>query len=56
MLWLGSNITGFVEIMDKEGLGEINENGLIFAHFCDTFDMVIGGSVFKHKYFHGRTS
>ena len=49
---IGSNNAGFEEIMGKEGLGEMNENGLIFANFCDTFDMVISGSVFKHKRIH----
>ena len=52
---IGSNNAGFEEIMGKEGLGEMNENGLIFANFCDTFDMVIGGSVFKHKRIHKAT-
>ena len=52
----GSNNTVFEEIMGKEGLDEMNENGLNLANFCDTFDMVIGGNVFKHKRIHKATS
>ena len=38
----------YEEIMGKEGLGEMNNNGERVADFCATHNLVFGGSVFKH--------
>ena len=46
---IGSNNAGYEGIMGKEGLGEMNENDERFANFFDTFDLVIGGSIYKNK-------
>ena len=39
-------------MMGKEGLVEMNNNGEKFVDFCATHNLVIGGSVFKHKWIH----
>ena len=41
--------------MGKEGLGEMNNNGERFVDLCATHNLVIGGSVFKHKRIHMAT-
>ena len=38
--------------MDREAFREINENGEFFADFCAFNELVIGGSVYKHKDIH----
>jgi hypothetical protein len=38
--------------MGKHGIGEMNENGELFADFCVQNDLVIGGTIFKHKNIH----
>ena len=38
--------------MGKEGVGEMNENGERFAEFCALHNLVIGGTLFKHKDIH----
>lgn len=52
---IGQNNRGFEEIMGKEGLGEMNENGERFANLCATTNQVIGGSIFQHKRKHKAT-
>ena len=47
-----SNITSFETVMGNQGLGEMNENGELFADFCSFNKLVIGGSVFAHKRIH----
>ena len=49
---IGSNITGYNKIMGKESVAEVNESGSTFAYFCDTFDLLICGSIFKNKRIH----
>ena len=49
---VGSNNTDFETIMGKHGLGEMNDNGEMFADFCSFNKLVIGGSVFPHKKAH----
>ena len=41
--------------MGTEGLGQMNENGLLFASFCALNELVIGGSLFPHKQTHKAT-
>lgn len=41
--------------MGREGLGQINENGELFAEFCSFNNTVIGGSFFQHKRIHKAT-
>jgi hypothetical protein len=38
--------------MGQEGLGQCNENGELFTDFCLENEIVIGGSIFKHKNIH----
>nr|CAH8829211.1 unnamed protein product [Trichobilharzia regenti] len=52
---LGPNNTGRELIMGREALGEMNENGELFADFCAFNELVIGGSVYKHKDIHKAT-
>ncbi|CAH8868299.1 unnamed protein product [Trichobilharzia szidati] len=52
---LGSDNTGRELIMGREALGEMNENGELFADFCAFNQLVIGGSVYKHKDIHKAT-
>lgn len=49
---LGSDNTGYDEVMGRHGLGELNENGERFADACALNNMVIDGSVFPHKRIH----
>ncbi|CAH8465305.1 unnamed protein product [Heterobilharzia americana] len=53
---LGGDNRGRELTMGREALGEVmNENGELFAEFCAFNDLVIGGSVFKHKDIHKAT-
>nr|CAH8830174.1 unnamed protein product [Trichobilharzia regenti] len=52
---LGPDNTGRELIMGREALGEMNENGELFADFCAFNELVIGGSVYKHKDIHKAT-
>ena len=36
-------------IMGRQGTGEQNENGELFAEFCTFNDLVIGGTLFPHR-------
>lgn len=49
---IGNNNKGREAIMGKHGLGEMNENGELFADFCGMNDLIIGGTVFPHKSVH----
>ena len=46
---IGADNTGYEGVMGRHGLGEINENGELFADTCAQFDLVIGGSIFPHR-------
>ena len=35
--------------MWKEGLGQMNENGLLFADLCALNELIIGGTLFPYK-------
>ena len=52
---IGSDNTGYEEVMGRQGLGERNENGERFADLCATTGLVIGGSFFHHKRIHKAT-
>ncbi len=52
---VGKDNTGRELIMGKEGIGDINENGELFADFCSHNDLVIGGTTFPHKDIHKTT-
>nr|CAH8841048.1 unnamed protein product [Trichobilharzia regenti] len=52
---LGGDNTGRELTMGREALGEMNDNGELFSDFCAFNDLVIGGSVFKHKDMHKAT-
>ena len=49
---IGKDNTGCERITGRHELGEMNENGEMFADFCSDFECVIGGSVFPHKETH----
>ncbi|CAH8586361.1 unnamed protein product [Heterobilharzia americana] len=41
--------------MGRETIGDMNENGELFAEFCAFSDLVIRGTVFKHTDIHKAT-
>ncbi|CAG2251701.1 unnamed protein product [Mytilus edulis] len=43
---------GWHREIGPNGIGKINENGKLFADFCATNKLVIGGTLFKHKNCH----
>ena len=46
---VGTENNGREDIMGKEALGEVNENGNLFFDFCAFNDLCIGGSFFQHR-------
>ena len=52
---IGKDNIGKELVMEKEGLGEINENRELFTDFSHFNSLVIGGSVFPHKRIHKTT-
>ncbi|KAL9979384.1 hypothetical protein ACROYT_G017038 [Oculina patagonica] len=52
---VGVGNSGREDIMGKEALGEINENGDMFIDFCAFNDLCIGGSFFQHRKIHKAT-
>ena len=40
---------------ESSSIGDINENGKLFADFCCHNDLVIGGTTFIHKEIHKTT-
>jgi hypothetical protein len=49
---VGSNNQGWEMVMGRHGLGDMNENGELFAEFCLNNDFVIGGTLFRHRNIH----
>ena len=49
---IGSDNTSYKKIMGKHGLGDINENGELFANLCAMNQLVMWGSIFPHKKTH----
>ncbi|VDO90785.1 unnamed protein product [Schistosoma margrebowiei] len=52
---VGTDNTGYEDIMGRHGLGERNENGERFANLCAFNKLVIGGTIFPHKCIHKTT-
>ncbi|VDP54878.1 unnamed protein product [Schistosoma margrebowiei] len=52
---VGTDNTGYEDIMGRHRLGERNENGERFANLCASNKLVIGGTVFPHKRIHKAT-
>ena len=52
---IGMDNTGYEDIMGAHGLGQMNENGELFADLCALNQRVIGGSIFPHKRIHKAT-
>ena len=52
---VGSDNIGFEHCIGKHGLGTRNDNGERFLDFCVENDLVIGGTIFKHKDIHKQT-
>ena len=52
---IGSDNSGYEEVMGRQGLGKMNENGEMLADFCAFNNMFIGGSVFPHRRIHKAT-
>uniref|UniRef100_A0A023EEA0 Putative rte ele1 orf1-h 1e-60-j 4 n=1 Tax=Aedes albopictus TaxID=7160 RepID=A0A023EEA0_AEDAL len=46
---VGSDNSNYEHVMGRHGLGEMSENGELFAEFCGNNDMMIGGSLFLHR-------
>ncbi|VDO90982.1 unnamed protein product [Schistosoma margrebowiei] len=46
---VGTDNTGYEDIMGRQGLGERNENGDRFVNLCAFNKLVIGGTIFPHK-------
>ena len=46
---IGSNNRVYDEVMGTHGIGEINENGEMFADLCSFNRLIIGGSVFPDR-------
>ncbi|CAH8465462.1 unnamed protein product [Schistosoma haematobium] len=52
---VGTDNTGYEDIIGRHGLGERNENGERFANLCAFNKLVIGGTIFPHKRIHKTT-
>ena len=52
---VGSDNSAFSTCMKNQGMGKINDNGIRMASFCLANNLVIGGSLFKHKNIHKYT-
>ncbi|VDP48645.1 unnamed protein product [Schistosoma margrebowiei] len=46
---VGTDNTGYEDIMGRHGLGERNENGERFANLCAFNKLVISGTIFPHE-------
>ena len=49
---IGDDNTGYEEVMGREGLGEMSDNGERFVDLCAANSLVIGGSIFPHRKIH----
>ncbi|XP_055622491.1 craniofacial development protein 2-like [Toxorhynchites rutilus septentrionalis] len=46
---IGSDNEDLERVMGRHGLGQMSENGELFAEFCGNNNMVIGGSLVPHR-------
>ncbi|VDO84139.1 unnamed protein product [Schistosoma margrebowiei] len=46
---VGTDNTGYEDIIRRQGLGERNKNGERFANLCAFNKLVIGGTIFPYK-------
>ena len=51
----GNNNIGRDRVMEKHGIGTINDNGERLCHFCEENNMVIRGTLFQHRDIHKTT-
>ena len=49
---IGQDNEGWEKVMGQHGLGRMNENGKRLATFCGNSNLVIDGSLFKHRDIH----
>jgi hypothetical protein len=49
---IGAENTNYNDIMGKQRLGHMNENGERFADLCSLNQLVIGSSIVPHKRIH----
>ncbi|XP_058444101.1 craniofacial development protein 2-like [Malaya genurostris] len=49
---IGSDNVDYERVMGRCSLGDMSDNGELFAEFCGTNDKVIGGSLFPHRSAH----
>jgi hypothetical protein len=47
---VGCENTGREHVMDKHRIGTINNNGEKLVEFCEENNLLIGGTLFQHKY------
>ena len=52
---IGKDSDNWKGTMGKESLGQMNENGLLFADVCAFSELMIGGTLFPHKPTHKAT-
>ena len=52
---IGSDNSGYEEVLGRQRLGKMSENGEMLAVFCAFNNMIIGGSVFQHRRIHKTT-
>ncbi|VDP29476.1 unnamed protein product [Schistosoma margrebowiei] len=52
---VGTDNTGYEDIMGRHGLGERKENGERFTNLCAFNKLVIGGTILSHKRIHKTT-
>ena len=52
---IGKDNDNWKGTMGKESLGQMNENGLLFADLCTLNELIIGGTLFPHKPTHKAT-
>ena len=52
---IGTNNSGYENVMSKHGLGKMNQNGELLEDFFTFNSMVISKSVFLHKDIHKAT-
>lgn len=52
---VGMDNSGYHLVKGKQGIGNMNENGEIFADVCADNNLVIGGTLFPHKPIHKAT-